>query len=157
MDLGAARNDQERESTYRFLNDEISSQQRVLIDIARALETKATLIAGFSATAVSFLLANSGGAIGRLGLAAYVAALATAVAVHWTGEVPDPGPDKLIRDIGKAAPDVAVAWVIALKANAYRRNERLFRHKAVLWRLSVGLLAAGLALSLWSAAVEGFR
>ena len=55
VDIGVAENDDQREATYRFLNDEITAQHHLLMEEARGLDTKATVVAGFAAAAVSFL------------------------------------------------------------------------------------------------------
>jgi hypothetical protein len=59
-DDGTAETDEEIEGTVRVLNDEVGEAHRLLLDDARSVDTKATVIAGFSAAAVSFLLANRG-------------------------------------------------------------------------------------------------
>jgi hypothetical protein len=155
MDLGAARDDAQRESTYRFLNDELAEQDKVLLDEARGLETKATLVAGFAVTAVSFLLANRRGLLWWLALGAHLAALLVALAVLWSGRNSRPG--NLISLLEDAAPVVAVGFVLQYKAEAYRRNLRSVRKNAVLWRLGAVFIVVATGLSVWSSIVEGLR
>src|SRR2546425_988641 len=77
MDIGVAENDEQREATYRFLNEEITAQHRMLMEEARGLDTKATVVAGFAAAAISFHLANLRQTIWWFALAGYLAALAS--------------------------------------------------------------------------------
>jgi len=103
------------------LNAEIADQHRMLMDEARGMDTKATLVAGFAAAAVSFLLANRRHTIWWLALAGYLTALGLALAAlwprHWNGLIP-----AALRDeLSEAAPVFVVGQVAGSKVEIYEQ------------------------------------
>jgi hypothetical protein len=157
VDIGAAQNDEQREATYRFLNDEISAQHRMLMEEARGLDTKATVVAGFAAAAISFLLANRRHTIWWFALAGDLAALAAALAALWPRRWHGLIPAALRDELSEAAPIFAVGQVAGSKVAIYERNYRKVATKALLWTASVVCLAAGSALSVWTTITEKLR
>ena len=154
MDLGAAENDDQREATYRFLNAEIGDQHRLLLEEARGLDTKATVVAGFAAAAVSFLLANRRHTIWWLALAGYLVSLALALAALWPHRWDGLDPVAVQDDLSEAAPVFVVGLVAGSKVEIYQRNFKRARLKAILWTASVAFLAAGSGLSVWTTITE---
>lgn len=154
MDLGAADNDEQREATYRFLNAEISAQHQMLMEEARGLDTKATLVAGFAAAGVSFLLATRRHTIWWLALAGYLAALALALGALWPRRWDGLDPVALQDELSEASPVFVVGVVAGTKVTIYQRNFNQARLKAILWTASVAFLAAGSGLSVWATITE---
>jgi hypothetical protein len=157
VDIGAAADDEQRESTYRFLNDEISSQHQMLMEEARGLDTKATVVAGFAAAAVSFLLANRRESIWWSAVAAYLLALVLALGALWPRRWHGLIPAALRDELSEAAPVFVVGQVAGSKVEIYEKNHSLAGTKAVLWSISVGFLAAGSGLSVWTTITEKLR
>ncbi len=104
MNIGAAKTDEQRESTYRFLNDEISSQHQMLMEEARGLDTKATIVVGFAAAAVSFLPDNRRQTVWWFALAAYLVAIALALGALWPRRWLGLIPAALQDELSEAAP-----------------------------------------------------
>lgn len=157
MDIGGAENDEQREATYRFLNEEISAQHRVLMEEARGLDTKATVVAGFAAAALSFLLANRRQTIWWFALAGYLIALALALLALWPRRWHGLVPAALRDELSEAKAVFAVGLVAGSKVAIYERNYRKARTKALLWTASVAFLAAGSGLSVWTTITEKLR
>jgi hypothetical protein len=157
IDLGAADNDEQREATYRFLNDEISGQHQMLMEEARGLDTKATLVAGFAAAGVSYLLATRRHTIWWLALAGYLAALALALAALWPRRWDGLDPAALRDELSEAAPVFVVGLVAGSKVTIYERNFNKARAKAVFWTASVAAFAVGSGLSVWATITERLR
>ncbi|MGH2627552.1 MAG: hypothetical protein ACRDHY_12985 [Anaerolineales bacterium] len=157
MDIGAADNDEQREATYRFLNDEISAQHRSLMEEARGLDTKATVVAGFATAAVSFLLANRRETIWWFALAGYLAALVFALAALWPRRWHGLVPAALRDELSEAAPVFVVGEVAGTKVAIYERNYAKAQAKALLWTTSVVFLAVGSGLSVWTTITEKLR
>lgn len=157
MDIGAAENDEQREATYRFLNDEISAEHARLMEEARGMDTKATVVAGFAAAAISFLLDSRRGALWWTGLAFYMASFTVALAVMWPRRWDGLTPSAVRDELGEAAPVFVVGQVAGSKVLVYERNQLRARTKALLWVLSVLLLAGGIGFSVWSTISEATR
>lgn len=156
MDIGVAENDEQREATYRFLNDEISAEHARLMEEARSTDTKATVVAGFAAAAVSFLLDDPGGTCRWAGLVCCVASLGTALAAMWPRDWDGIGPREL-GPFSDAAPMVVIGRVASSKMSVYQRNRVRVRIKGILWVASVAFLAGGVGLSVWSTIEEATR
>lgn len=157
MDIGAAENDEQREATYRFLNEEITAQHRLLLEEARGLDTKATLVTGFAATAISFLLTGRRGTTWWLALAGYLGAFGTALAGLWPRRWYGLVPAALRDELSEAAPVFVVGEVAGTKVSIYERNLHKARSKVVLWTASVVFLGAGSGLSVWTTITEKLR
>ncbi len=157
MDVGGAENDEQRESTYRFLNDEISAQHQMMMDEARGLDTKATLVAGFAAAGISYLLATRRHTIWWLALAGYLAALALALAALWPRRWAGLDPVALQDELSEAAPVFVVGLIAGSKVTVYTRNFNKARAKALLWTASVVAFAVGSGLSVWATITEKLR
>lgn len=157
VDIGVAENNDQREATYRFLNEEITAQHHMLMEEARGLDTKATVVAGFAAAAVSFLLANRRETVWCLALAGYVIALVFALAALWPRRWHGLVPTALRDELSEAAPLMAVGQVAGSKVVVYERNYAIARSKALLWTASVVFLAVGSGLSVWTTIAEKLR
>jgi hypothetical protein len=150
MDVGAAKNDDERERTYRFLNEELSDQNRHLMDESRGLDTKAAVVAGFAAAALSFLLANRRQTIWWLAIAGYLAALALAIGVLWPRRWASLVPAALRDELSDVAPVYVIAEVAGSRVTIFERNLGKVGTQALLWSMSIVFLALGSGLSILS-------
>jgi hypothetical protein len=157
IDIGAAQSDEQREATYRFLNDEITAQHRMLMEDARGLDTKASVVAGFAAAAISFLLTNRREGIWWLAVGAYLIALALALAALWPRQWEGIIPAVLRDEYSEVAPVFVVGRVAGTKVEMYEHNSRKAKTKALLWAASVVGLAVGSGLSVWSTITEKLR
>lgn len=156
-DDGTSENSEEVEATYRLLNDEISVEAQRLLDESRSLDTKATLIAGFSAAAVSFLLTNRRETIWDVALVAYGATIALALATLWPWRWSHLGPQSMTEEFHDLAPSITLGEVVGTKVTVYHRNFRYLRVKTILWDLSVAAIAVSSALTLWTTLIEKAR
>ena len=154
MDLGTAETDEQRESTYRFLNDEIGAQHALLLEAARGTDTKATVVAGFAAAAISFLLDTPREALWWAALGCYGSSFAAALAAMWPRRWEGLDPAELQQELSDASPVFVIGQVAGSKAEVFVRNQTKVQGKAVLWAMSVMLLGSGTALSVWSTISE---
>ena len=150
MDIGMAESDDEREATYRFINAEVTDQHHLVMDQARGLDTKATVLAGFAAAGVSFLLTHRRGTIWWAALACYLASLGLALGALWPRRWHAVDLTALQEDLSEAAPVFVVGKVAGAKVAVVARNTTKARLKALLWTASVVTLAAGAGLSVWT-------
>lgn len=139
-----------REATYRFLNAEIGDLQRSLSDDARGLDTKATLVAGFAAASVSFLLDRPGGLLWWCAIAAHGAALALSLAVLWPRTTLSIIPRRLLDFLGDVPVGSAVETVAAAKAEAHEQLQRRVGAVTTTWAISAGALVVGMVLTVWT-------
>ena len=157
MDIGMAETDEEREATYRFINDEITDQHHLVMEQARGLDTKATVLAGFAAAGVSFLLTHPRGTIWWAALACYLAALALALGALWPRRWHALDLTTLQEELSEAAPVFVVGKVAGAKVAVVGWNSAKAQLKALLWTASVVVLAAGAGLSVWTTITEAMR
>ena len=150
MDIGIARNDEEREATYRFLNAEISAQHSERMEWARGVDTKATLVAGFASAAIPFVLQSRSSLLWGLALAAYGVAFAFAFSALWPRKWEGLKPTALQEDLSEAAPVFVIGEIAGSKVEIYERNERKAHRKVILWASGTVWLGAGVILSVWN-------
>lgn len=149
--------EEELVSTLTLLNGEIDEHQRQLFSAMDGIDSKATVVAGFSAAAVSFLLGEERAVLWRLALAAYAIALIAALAALRPRGRSTVRPDALLRLLGDAHVLSALRLVARAKADSFAANYRQARVKAMLWTAGVGSLLIGLVLSVWSVMAEEVR
>ncbi|MDQ3757079.1 MAG: hypothetical protein M3394_04445 [Actinomycetota bacterium] len=154
MDVGVAETDEQRDATYRFLDDEIGAQHALLLDGARAMDTKATVVAGFAAAAISFLLNTPREALWWVALCLYGLSFGGALAAMWPRHWEGLSPSVLQQELADASPVFVVGQVAGSKAVVFERNQVRIQHKVVLWTASVVLLGGGTAFSAWSTISE---
>jgi hypothetical protein len=154
VDIGAAATDEERQATYRVLNSEIDARHDLLVDEARGLDTKATVVAGFAAASISFLLGTRRGLAWDVALIGDLGALALAIATLWPRRWAGIEPRRLSNELGNGAPAFVLGEIVGTKVGIYERNSRRAVAKVVLWTASVALLSVGTVVSIWSTIVE---
>ena len=140
MDIGGARGERELLETFRFLDAQMDRENAALLATSESLDTKATVIAGFSAAAVSVrLLEPTFGILWVTALALYTLSLLVALAGLWPRHRYGLRPAELLK-LGDARPAVVIGRIAATKAEVFASNYRQSRRKALLWTVAVVLL-----------------
>lgn len=121
----------ETEKTFRFLNEELSQQQKTLFDDARGLDTKAALIAGFSVTAVSVLVVRDPGPKGWWAIASYAVALLFAMGALWPRRWYALEPEELQARLANRPAVEVIGKVAGTKVLIYGQNHAIARSKAI--------------------------
>jgi len=146
--------DDPRTVTYRFLHEVLSAEGRALDDETRALDTKAALLAGFAAAAVSFLLDRPGGALWWCALLAHGCALGLSLAVLWPRRVGWTAARRLHDRLRDERPETALAAVLRFQARSLERASWRIGAARALWCAAVAILVVGLVLTVWTALAE---
>lgn len=129
----------------------------MMMEEPRGLDTKATLVAGFAAAGISFLLATRRQTIWWLALAGYMIALAVALAALWPRRWSGLDPEAVQDELSEAAPVFVVGLVAGTKVAIYQRTLVKARTKALLWTVSVVAFAVDSGLSVWATITEKLR
>ena len=155
MDIGGARNDEEREATDRLLNSEISAVHAGVMDAARTLDTKGDADSRiFSRCRPVSAWDTQGAALVGRG----VRSLASIGRLCFCTLAPDTelsGAAALGSELEGAKPLAALGQIVGAKIELHRMNARLVHAKAAQWRLSILFLSAGTVFTIWSVMVEG--
>ncbi|MGH8985555.1 MAG: hypothetical protein ACRDY6_16980 [Acidimicrobiia bacterium] len=155
MDIGAASTEAEQESTYRFINAEVSELHRQLREEAQSIDTKATLVAGFAAAAITFLLNARRGTAGWAALGTYGLTVGSAFAALWPRRWEVLVPSALETELSDAAPVVVAGQVASSKTAIYDHNREHVARKTVLWMASVATLSVSGIPSIYNTVMEG--
>ncbi len=145
------------ERTLELINDEITQQDQTLLDFARGIDTKATFLAGFAVTAISFLLGHRRGSLWVVSIVVLGVGFVLALAALWPRRWNGLKPSTLVRRYSSVSPLVALGRVIRVKEEIYERNHRLARAKTWLWVSSVAMLGLGGVLMIASVFSESSR
>lgn len=139
-DIGGARDERGLPETFRFVDAQLDRGNAALLSTPESLDTKATVIAGLAAAAVSVrLLTPTFGSMRVTALALYALCLLMALACLWPRRRYGLRPAELL-EIGEASPAVVIGRVAATKAEIFSGNHRQSRRKALLWTVAVVLL-----------------
>lgn len=136
--------------TLELINKEVAERLARLAASGSQLDTKAALVGGVAATATQFLAtrANAHELLATISYCAFALAFTSAVAAYAVVRHYDvPDPRDLATNFAHRSKPETLATLIATRVSAFETNHRRHRRKVFLWWVSVGLLAAGLALS----------
>jgi|GEM_PF-6220862 len=140
MDIGGAREEGELLETFRYLDAQLDRENAALLTASESLGTRATVVAGFAAAAVSLWLLESGsGVLHVVALTLYTASLLPSLAGLWPTKRYGLRPAELLT-LSQSRSAVLMGRVAATKAEVFARNYRQGRHRAVLWVLAALLL-----------------
>ena len=155
MDIGGARDERELLETFRFVDAQLDRESAALLSTSESLDTKATVIAGLAAAAVSVrLLTPTFGSMWVTALALYALCLLVALACLWPRRRYGLRPAELV-EIGEASPAVVIGRVAATKAEIFAGNYRQSRRKALLWTVAVVLLLLATTVAVIDVLVGG--
>jgi hypothetical protein len=154
---------EERERTLELVNDELQKRLEMQFSAADRVDTKATLLLGFVATAGQFVLTRahrSGWAIALalLGYGLAFAAGLSTVALRSYRAVPHP--PWIISEYAaqlRAQTDgirrTILGKLVAAREKAFEHNEKIDKWKAKAWWISLGGLAVGVVFSVVSLSI----
>jgi hypothetical protein len=140
--------------TSRFLNEEVTEQQRLLLASSQALDTRATFLAGFAAAVILFLLQNRRGPLWIAALIAYFIGLGLAVATLWPREGKGLSPEALVDELAELELAAAIGQVVGTKRDIFTQNQLKEADRTRLWKGSVLALIIGTAFLVPSTFIE---
>ncbi len=143
--------------TLALINGELVSRLARQEDAGGKVETKATVVAGFAATAVQLLIARHPvhPAIAIAAAAAYAAAIASTVTSIRISSYKDIAPRILLDEYGFAGKGFTLASLAATRVVAFEHNELIHKRKARWWWIGLWALLAGVLLSVLSLVQTG--
>lgn len=140
---------QDREANLQLLHEEIKQRLDSQAKAIERIETKAVVMAGFSVTAVQFVLsrqAHTGVWIAALVLFAF-SFLASLGVISLTKYQDPPSPTALVERYEVLRRGDTLGSLIGIKVDAYTKNAKPAKRKVVLSWTSAVLLVAGLAFA----------
>jgi multidrug transporter EmrE-like cation transporter len=143
---------EERAPTLELINAEITASIARQASSGRNLDTKAVLLIGYAGAAASFLATrHAQPVLAAFAYAAYAAAVAAgiwAAAVRVYQDVPEPR--RLFTEYLARSRAETLAALAASRVDAFESNTSKQARKATGWWISLGCLAVGMTLMLFS-------
>ena len=140
---------QDRESNLELLHTEVKQRLESQSKAIERIETKAVVMAGFSVTAVQFVLSRQAHtAVWVVALALFALSFVAALGVISLTKYQDPpNPAALVERYQEVRRADTLGSLIGIKVEAYAKNASPAKRKVVLSWASAGLLVAGLGLA----------
>jgi hypothetical protein len=135
--------------TWELINNELTSRLARQDQSSSRIETKATVVVGFAATAAQFLATQhaSNGVLVCLAFVAYALSFGCCLGAIVISRYRELDPRGLL-DVYAWRPRVEVIGrLAAIRVQAYEHNAAKLRRKAIFWWLGLVSLTAGLTLS----------
>lgn len=140
---------QDREANLELLHEEIKQRLDSQAKAIERIETKAVVMAGFSVTAVQFVLSRQAHtAIWATALVLFALSfLASLGVISLTKYQDPPSPSALVERYDALRRGDTLGSLIGIKVDAYTKNAKPAKRKVVLSWTSAVLLVAGLAFA----------
>ncbi len=134
--------------TLELINRELAARLDRQDQSGSKIDTKATLLAGFIATAAQFLATRHGQPVlAIIAFAAYAAGFGLAVAALAIAPYKEVEPRRLLDGYAMRSKQQTLAFLAAARVRISERNKQKYERKAAFWWLSLAALAIGLVFS----------
>ena len=135
--------------TWELINGELTSRLARQDQSSSRIETKATLVVGFAATATQFLATQhpSNAVLASTAFVAYAASFFSGLGAIMISRYREIEPRALLDNYAARTKAEVIGRLASVRVLAYEHNAARLRRKAILWWVSLVFLAAGLTLS----------
>lgn len=135
-------------ATRALLNEEMRERMAVHRAATERVETKATILLGFSVTALQFLFDRGGDSGWRnLSVGAFLVAIGLALVVVLVRASGELDPAVYLEQLWNVSPPAAASELARARLHQFEWNRRRHRWRVGLWRGSACALTAGAMMS----------